>query len=194
MKAVQSDSVYVLAHGFPTDTEMAKHVNHVIKMCSKEGIIGVPSKMGTHLTLLPPFYGNEESVRFASSILKVMTALLGNMHITVSGVGVFPPPDPSSNIEALHFKIDLPDQYHKHVEWLKTTDMFTWVHAPLQTSAVEPIYVPHVHIIEGENLSESIERCREEIRFMVSGKSFALPPPQFFKKDPQIKRWTQVTV
>ncbi len=189
----KANGIYMLAHGFSEQTEMDRHVKYVIEICGKHNIQGEPSKMGTHLTLLPPFYANEESIRFASSVLKVVTAFIGKMQVTVLGVGIFPPPNPNTKTEALHLKIELPGKYHEHVEWLKINSSFPWVHPPMQTTAVEPKYIPHVHVIEGENLKDALSSYYKEIEFVVSGKSFQLLPPQFFRKNPATKQWQQVT-
>lgn len=188
----KKDGIYMLAHGFPENTELAKCVKHVIKICKEKNVLGEPSKMGTHLTLLPPFYGDDKTIKFASSIMRVLTSLLGELYITTTCVGYFSPSTEASKVEAMYLKIKLPEMYHEYVEWLKATNPFKWVHPPAQTTAVEPIYIPHVHVIEGVNLFERLKPFEEDLRFVITGRTFELTPPKFFKKDEVTKQWKQV--
>lgn len=188
----KKDGVYMLAHGFPEETELSMCLRHIIKLCKDKDVVGETSKMGIHMTLLPPFYGNMETIKFTSSVMRVLTALVGELYITTTRVGYFPPPTKESNIEAMYLKIKLPEKYHEHVSWLKATSPFDWVHQPAQTSAVEPIYIPHVHVIEGVNLIEHLKPFEEDFHFIIAGRTFELTPPKFFKKDEVTKQWKQV--
>lgn len=185
---------YTIAHGFPEETTMSALVNKLRKNAIKLGAKGEPPKMGTHLTVLPPFYASEDSIIFAASLMKAILALYGEPFLICKKIDIFPKAKGEQE-SSLHLEVQTDSKYQEYVAWLKANNPFEWVHPPLTSSPVEPIFTPHISILLLQNEPNNKEEFLEKIMDQpLVGEKFRLPPPKFFKKKTDGGVWTQVVI
>lgn len=163
---------------------MDSYVRIIADECEKRGIIGKKAKIGTHLTLFPTFWATEKEARRDAALLKLGHHQFNVSHdvVTIEGIGFFSPP-PGSKNDALHLRIKLDPTYRDLIIRLKASDLFDWVTPPAQTAPVDPIYLPHVHVIEAEGLRERVAPLREKLDLIVKDKLVELYPLELFVKN-----------
>lgn len=196
--------IYTLAYAFHEETPLASDVLHVKKIIREHGVVGSESKIGTHLTVFPPFY----ATKAVAKTYAVMTSVGGFFkkegvnEISGVHVGWFPPPHEESLVEAIHLRVDLSPEYVSFISRIKRSGLFKWVHPPARTSAVEPAFVPHIHLFEGENIFKQTENHSADINYFLGNKNYKLGELRLFEKvlwnnkidSRMITRWEQVHV
>lgn len=172
---------FTLAHGFPKGSQGAEFVGLALNICGEHSVGGAFSKMGPHMTVIPPFFRNREEMMFVASCLRAERALHSESTVEamITGVDFF---SVGGDNESLYLAIEVPKGYAEHVEWMKAAHPFKWVHWPLHDNAVEPIYVPHIHVIEGPKLKARVEPFLEKLNRVFRGRPLQLPPSCFYEK------------
>ncbi len=193
--------ICTLAYTFDKDTVMARHVLWAQIKLKEGGVLGESAKMGTHLTVFPPFYATKTIAQTYAAMIRVGGFAKKDFPDAISGVhlGYFPPTSPSSFIEAVHLQINLESGYSNFISRMKQLGIFEWVHTPQQTAAVEPVYVPHIHLLEGEDIIHRAQQCKENIDLFFQNKHYPLGELRLFIKKPGKSegtplRWEQVLV
>ncbi len=191
--------IYTLAYRFSQSTDLERYTQAIKIKCQNLGISGKDSKMGTHLTVLPPFYATEAEAKRYAAIAKLAIGLFEETRkkIVINGIGWFEAIEKDEkSMDALHLVVKLPKGYTDSVERLKSSTLFKWVHKPAQGKAVDPLYSPHIHIIEGEGVKALTEPHKKYFDLLVGGRSFALGPLNLFEKiEPsEAPFWKQVLV
>lgn len=198
----KNTGIYTLAHGFPETTELNACVRMVQKVCGENGVKGKYSNMGVHMTLLPPFYADAHTIRLMAIAMKVANTPIGKKQgsFQVTGLEYFTLNE-ETMLETVHLTVLLPQAYLELITWLKANNTFEWVYPHAQSTPVEPVFVPHVHIMEGNNLKRRISRFSHSLDDKLRKERFSLTPPTFFQKHEstseergRVVRWTQVVV
>lgn len=196
--------IYTLAYAFHEQTALASDVLRVKKIIREHGVVGGESKIGTHLTVFPPFYATTVVAKTYAVMASVGGFFKKEDVNEISGVhvGWFPPPHEESLVEAIHLRVALSPEYVSFISRIKRSRFFEWVHPPARTSAVEPAFVPHIHLFEGENIFKQTEKHIADINYFLVNKHYKLGELRLFEKvlwknkvgGRIITRWEQVLV
>lgn len=169
---------------------MEQYVDLFTRMCANQGITGEGSRLGVHLTLFPTFWATEKQARFGASLIELTVAGCwhenlgggGSPQVKLEGIGFFKAP-PGSTKEALHLRVGLSSEYLNLISRLKASDIFEWVTPPTRTQPVDPIFIPHVHIIEGEDMIRRVAPIKDDLsRIVGNDMSASLGQIHLFKK------------
>lgn len=193
--------ICTLAYAFGKDTVMARHVLWAQTKLKEGGVLGESAKMGTHLTVFPPFYTTRNDALIYAAMVQAGSPISEKSQDAIKGthVGYFPPASDNSLIEAIHLRVELDSEYEKFISRIKGLDIFDWVHPPLQTTAVDPVYIPHIHLLEGVGIIDPAQKCEKDINLFFENRHYPLGELRLFIKKPgkgegTPLRWEQVLV
>ncbi len=191
--------ILTFAFPFQENTEGAWLVRTLRRACEVRGLVGEPAKMGPHATIIPPFYCTEKEKRLLAALSRHTWKLVSTLNtlqlrVPIEGLNVFEPPVPGSDKGALYIALKMNEEYREFVERHKLDWPLEYFHPPIRSNAVERAWIPHIHVIEGQNLHKTAPRHFPEMREYLYGRTITLGEPLFFEKKEQGGQtyWSQV--
>lgn len=167
---------------FPHGTKGAALVRLAQDVCKANGLVGKPSKMGPHASILPPFYCNYREKKALAALARHMWKFNGReVQAKATGFNVFPPPSPEKE-STLYIEIEVDEEYRTFVERHKLKWPFEFVHTPAQTNPVDRVWIPHMSVIEGPGLHEKALPLLPRINEYMYEKIITFGEPLFFEE------------
>ncbi len=176
--------VYTLVYAFREETALARHVTEAQKVLKEGGVQGSPAKIGTHLTIFPPFYATKDVAKTYATLIQVGELIRKEFSDAISGlrIGWFPAPTSDSVLETIHLKVKLWPEYIHFISRIKASDTFEWIHPHTQTTPVEPVYIPHIHLLEGAGLIACTQQYEDKLNLFFENKHYPLGEIRLFRK------------
>lgn len=190
---------FTFAFPFQAGTTGAAIADSLAKKLTEKGVLGKRPNMGAHATIIPPFIAPRKEVLNLARACRQQWELFRGTYVEaeVKSIGMFTP-QPITQQTAIYIELGMPSRYHELVEIQKINWSYPFRHPLARQYAVEPVWIPHITIIEGAGLYTN-QKAIEVLPELLGGVAFLklpLPEPRFFEEKyySTIKRWEPILV
>ncbi len=175
---------FCIVHPFPEHDDVSTFARGVREELKKYGITLLPPKMGTHATLIAPFYDEMRAIRQLArglSYVKACIAEQGSL-LKVKGGSLFFFRNEETSVDTLVIRFEVPPYVKEMVEQWRNQlpETASWVHPNTFHD-----YSPHISIGEGEETHGKVSKQIEDgalVGYCPSSLPILLGAPHVMRK------------